>query len=169
MIIFRPLSKADIPNIIRWLRQDHVLDVWDSAQNASDDQLRDKYVARLSDNTIETYIIVIDDIDVGLIQTYVVENIDDFSVLRDQAMGCDLFIGEPDYINKGYGTKLLRQFVKDYIFNHPNIEYACIDPEVANERAIAAYEKVGFRPFRVSYDSHSELLTMYLKLHREEY
>lgn len=169
MITFRPLHREDISNIIYWLRQEHVLDVWDSAQNASDDQLYDKYIARLSDNSIETYIIVIDEVDVGLIQTYIVENIDDFSVEKDKAMGCDLFIGDPNYINKGYGTRLLRQFVRDYIFIHPEIEIACIDPEVANERAIAAYQNVGFRPFRVSFDHHSELLTMYLKLHRSEF
>ena len=54
----------------------------------------------------------------------------------------DLFIGEEDYLNKGYGTKIVKQFEKK-IFDEFNAKTIYIDPSVTNKRAIRCYEKAG--------------------------
>lgn len=169
MINFRLFTEQDIENLVAWVFEPHVLDVWDSAQGVEKKLVQDKYEKRLYDDYIETYIITIDEIDVGMIQTYFIDNHSDFSLIDEFAKGIDLFIGDPDYINKGFGTQVLRQFITEHVFNDPHVEYACIDPEVHNEPAVRVYEKVGFHTINVAYSTHSLLLTCYMLLNRDEY
>lgn len=169
MIEFRKFTEEDIEKVVYWIFQPHVLDVWDSAQGVSKDVIEEKYKNRLDDDSIETYIITVDDIDIGLIQTYLIDNQADFGLLQETAKGIDLYIGNPDYVNKGYGTRVMNRFIKDHVFSDPNVLYACIDPELSNERAIRVYEKTGFTVQNVAYSSYSNLLTCYMILSRKKY
>ena len=58
-------------------------------------------------------------------------------------MGIDQFIGDENYINKGYGTEIIHLFVKK-LFNYPNIKKIITDVDPDNHRAIRCYQKVGF-------------------------
>jgi aminoglycoside 6'-N-acetyltransferase len=61
--------------------------------------------------------------------------------------GIDLFVGEPDMIERGYGSALIRAFVDGRLENGaPRI---VTDPDPANHRAISAYEKAGFERDRM--------------------
>lgn len=59
-----------------------------------------------------------------------------------QAITLDVFIGEPDYLDRGWGTALIKQFI-DRQF--PAVTDVLIDPEATNTRAIHVYQKLGFR------------------------
>ncbi len=55
----------------------------------------------------------------------------------------DIWIGEPDFLGKGYGTEMMhRAFVK--CFAAPNVTAILIDPLEANTRARRFYERLGF-------------------------
>jgi RimJ/RimL family protein N-acetyltransferase len=168
MIQFRSFTEEDIQQVVSWIYKSHVLDVWDSAQGVQSDVVEEKYMTRINSDVIDTYIIVINGVDVGLIQTYYIESHQDFGLTNEVAKGIDLFIGETDYINKGYGTRILKLFLQQYIFHQPEVQCACIDPELYNERAIRTYEKVGFKTVRVGYSEYSKLLTCYMLLKRSE-
>ncbi len=62
--------------------------------------------------------------------------------------GIDLYIGDAEYLGKGYGTALLRQFIKKIIQDQKElglpIKQLVIAPEIANNAAIKTYLKVGF-------------------------
>ena len=163
-VLFRRLKKDDFSNILRWIREPEVLDVWDSAQNQTNEDIIHKYEERLSDKEIDTYVIICDNTDIGIIQTYYVQNLSDFGLSNTKAAGIDLYIGEPNFRNKGIGTQVITTFIQGVILVEKDIEYICIDPEVSNERAIRAYEKVGFKRYNVKYDSYSDLLTLYMKM-----
>lgn len=169
MIAFREMKESDIPTLIRWIREPHVIDVWDSAQGISDEIVYDKYIKRLENQEIETYIILYNKKPIGLIQTYLVDNYLDFYIGPNQAKGIDMYIGNPDFVNKGIGTSMLVEFIKLYVFHQESIEFACIDPEIANERAIHVYEKVGFEAINARFDNHSKLLTCYMILKRNNF
>ena len=59
----------------------------------------------------------------------------------------DLFLGEP-YQGRGLGSEAL-WLVADWLVRERGHHRLTIDPAAANERAIAAYAKVGFRPVGV--------------------
>jgi aminoglycoside 6'-N-acetyltransferase len=61
--------------------------------------------------------------------------------------GIDLFIGEPDMIERGHGSAFIRRFVDDRLAEGaPRI---VTDPDPANARAVRAYENAGFEKDRM--------------------
>jgi len=59
-------------------------------------------------------------------------------------VGIDQFIGEEKYINRGYGTQMIQQFIKK-LFENPSIRKIITDVAPNNLRAINCYKKVGFK------------------------
>ena len=57
-----------------------------------------------------------------------------------------VFIGEADYRSKGYGAEAIRLLV-DYGFKWLNLYNIGLGVHANNPRAIACYEKVGFREY----------------------
>jgi aminoglycoside 6'-N-acetyltransferase len=57
--------------------------------------------------------------------------------------GIDIFLSEA-YQNQGYGSEAIRVLAR-YLFGERGHHRLTIDPALANERAIRAYERVGFR------------------------
>ena len=56
-----------------------------------------------------------------------------------------IFIGDKDYLGKGYGTEAM-QLLLDFGFNIRNYHSLRLRVRSFNKRAIACYEKCGFKP-----------------------
>ena len=56
-----------------------------------------------------------------------------------------IFIGDKDYLGKGYGTEAM-QLLLDFGFNIRNYHSLQLRVRSFNKRAIACYEKCGFKP-----------------------
>lgn len=63
---------------------------------------------------------------------------------RPHALGADQFIGLPERLGQGLGTRMLRAFLA-FLFEDPRVTSVQVDPSPENARAIAAYRKAGFR------------------------
>jgi aminoglycoside 6'-N-acetyltransferase len=61
--------------------------------------------------------------------------------------GIDQFIGEPDMIDQGRGSALIRSFVDELL--RARAPRVLTDPDPANARAVRAYEKAGFASVRL--------------------
>ena len=135
-------SKEDVELFCKWVQEPHVNEFWRLTYK----EARDKIMPRIkSDSLVKVFFILFDNKPIGYIQYYDAVKADKF--WKDElpgTYGVDLFIGEKDYINKGYGTKIVREFCS-FLFNS---ETDCIriivDPYVRNKRAIRCYEKAGF-------------------------
>ncbi|GAB08803.1 hypothetical protein GOARA_021_00400 [Gordonia araii NBRC 100433] len=57
----------------------------------------------------------------------------------------DIWIGETDALNHGYGTQMMTQVI-DEAFADPAIEAIIIDPLNSNTDAHRFYQRLGFRP-----------------------
>jgi len=55
----------------------------------------------------------------------------------------DLWIGEPEYLGKGYGTRMM-ELALARCFADPSVHAVIIDPLASNARAIRFYERLGF-------------------------
>ena len=71
----------------------------------------------------------------------------------------DLFIGEEDYLDKGYGTDIVKAFAV-YIFENFPATTIFIDPAITNTRAIRCYEKAGFKKVRDEFDGVTQCVVM---------
>lgn len=69
----------------------------------------------------------------------------DYLEYDDSVVSVDLFIGDIDFMGKGFGSLMLSEFIKSVIFADPSVTTCVIGPEPSNKRAIRAYGKVGFK------------------------
>ena len=153
-------SLMDYTLMSTWLTDHAVLKYYEGRDNPYNlEKVKEKFGPRIRvDNYVIPCIIEYENLPVGYIQYYRAdaENpIMDEPSVRENLIGeyqnpyaMDLFIGEPDYWNKGIGTAVVRLLV-DYLLKNDIADIIFIDPQTWNKRAIRCYEKCGFKPITV--------------------
>ena len=137
---FRPVTAADMPLLATWLAEPHVARWWGEAGQGLS-EIKD----HMTSATVKPFVILMDDEPIGYMQSYDIHAEDDHPY-RDQpvgTIGIDLSIGEPELIGKGHGPRIIDAFV-ERLFAEGALRVV-IDPDPANEAAIRAYTKAGFR------------------------
>jgi len=137
---FRPMTRADLPLVQRWLETPHVSEWWGDPE---------EQLARVTEDLVEPamdqFIVAVADRPFGYVQSFELVAWPE-PAFGEQPRGTrtvDQFIGEPDMIDRGHGSAFLRVFIEGLIAaGAPRV---ITDPDPANVRAIRAYEKAGFR------------------------
>lgn len=168
MISLKKMTVKDIDMVYNWLKKPHVQEVWTNTPSLYDDIYK-KYSERISGNKIFTYIMIVNGKEIGLIQTYITEDLKPY-LINDKSMGIDLFIGEENYLGKGYGPLFIRKLVEDVCFINEDVMYINIDPDENNGRAIKAYKKVGFKHVNTALcNDCGEHNNYYMLMSREDF
>ncbi len=166
---FRPLQLVHFPLLLKWINTKHVSRWWRENREWSLDDVIQKYetycegykVTGNSTKPIHAFIIEVHSQPIGFIQYY---NANDFprengplpQDLSENLAALDLFIGEPEFIGKGFGPLIIEAFLNDPV---KLMFKACfVDPDCANKQAIRAYEKTGFQ--RISSVSNGKIMWM---------
>jgi aminoglycoside 6'-N-acetyltransferase len=152
---FRPVVAADLPMLGAWLDRPHVAEWWDDA----DDKLAEIREA-MADPSTQPFIVELDGRPIGYLQCYDPHR-EEGHPYRDQpkgTLGIDQFIGEPELVGAGHGSRLIAAFAEG-LFRR-GVPRIIIDPDPANGRAIRAYEKAGFRPFDSRTSIYGDALMM---------
>ena len=138
LYVFRPMTTADLPLIRRWLALPHVVEWWGDPEEQFALVSGD-----LDEPAMDQFIVSIDGGPFAYIQCYdLTEWNSGFGAHPLGTRGINKFIGEPDMIERGHGSGLIRAFVEDRLQGGaPRI---VTDPDPANGRAVRAYEKAGF-------------------------
>jgi len=165
MITFRKVMESDFLCMYQWLQLPHVKKYWYANDNFSFEETCEKYRLRLNDDLHDMYIIQYDSLDIGFIQSYLIENSLPFKI-DEPMVGVDLYIGEVAYFHKNHGKDILKTYIKEYVFNNNEINYVGIDPEIGNRDAIKAYKKAGFHHVNTEYSSEMKKMTYYMTLKR---
>lgn len=142
-ISFELFREEHISILQKWLKQPHVAEFWQETTDEA--ELRKKYLNDLEARGVAAYVIKIDDRLIGYIQSYEAQKVGGglWPDAQPGTYGIDQFIGEPDFINQGWGTKIIQEFVNRLYLKHKVTE-VITDPELKNARAIRCYEKIGF-------------------------
>ncbi|MGB3327737.1 MAG: GNAT family N-acetyltransferase [Thermomicrobiales bacterium] len=150
-VSFRPLADADMRTMLRWLADPDVAP-WYGEGDLTLVNIEARYAAIVggTDST-RGFIIRIDDEDAGYIQTYWLTDEPGYarqlnlSAPYDSGTtGTDLFLGEPAFRNRGWGTPVLVAFHQQVIFGEMDARAAIIAPEPGNMRAVKTYARAGF-------------------------
>ena len=155
-ITFKEFAFEDVPLYYEWAEKKHVNEVW----FLEGYQPKEYILKKIEKNGIESpFVILIDEKPIGYIQYWDVhardiiekDKRDYFTGSPAGTYGIDLFIGEEEYLGKGYGSKILRQF-SQLLFEKYGALKLVVDPMASNKKAIRSYEKAGFNFSRMSYE-----------------
>jgi aminoglycoside 6'-N-acetyltransferase len=152
---FRPVTPEDLSLISVWLGRRHVAEWWDDGEGGLA-EIRQA----LTDPATRPQIVALDDRPIGYIQSYD-PHLEEGHPYQDQpqgTLGIDQFIGEPDLVGLGHGSRFIAAFV-DGLFRQ-GAARVVTDPHPANDRAIRAYQKAGFRSFDTRHSVYGDVLLM---------
>lgn len=136
-LLLRPASEGDLPSLLRILRQPEVARHW----SPPDDDF-DQYELLSGDDAggverATTFVISLNEETIGWIAAWE-------KLHRDyRHAGVDLFLAT-QHQGQGLGPEAIR-LVCRWLFEVRGHHRITIDPAAENRRAIAAYEKVGFK------------------------
>ena len=148
-IDFRPLAKADLPLLKRWLEEPHVRDWW----GEPDEELALIRAMVEGEDSTRPYMIQFEGHPIGYAQYWQVGELqtDDWTedhpwlaVFPADAVGMDICIGDDRFVAKGVGPAVIRAFVRR--LQAGGLATIIADPDPENSRAVRAFEKAGFRP-----------------------
>lgn len=167
-ISLRLLNEQDKNLLLKWLTDERVLNFWEGKSAVFDlDRITEDFYGEENVEVIRT-IIEYQGQAIGYLQMYKLDNeaLEEYSYqsINKVIYGVDQFIGEPEYWNKGIGTKFMR-LVLQYLTNEKGAEIVILDPHADNPRAIRCYEKVGFKKikFLPKHELHDgEMVDCYL-------
>ncbi len=148
-ITFKKLELTDLPLLHKWLNSAHVHEFYDKDKENTIEAVEKRYAPKIKgEKPTDCYFVLYENKPVGYIQKYFVndwQELGDFLDYDETVVSIDLFIGDPDFMGKGFGSVMISEFLNKVVFADPSITTCMIGPEPSNKRAIKAYQKVGFR------------------------
>jgi aminoglycoside 6'-N-acetyltransferase len=147
--------------VVRWRNQPHVAEWWSTDEDPSPttfDRVVEGYGPRAEDGAWAIgCIITTGDRAVGYIQFYpwseVADEAREVGIPHvDGSFGLDVFIGEPDVVDHGIGSRAVA-LVARYLFDDRGATAVALLTSIDNVRAQRAYERAGFRKVRRTLDT----------------
>jgi RimJ/RimL family protein N-acetyltransferase len=149
---FRELNLSDIPLITNWFNMPHVKQFYSLRDWSEEEVLKKLQPYILGEKSVYPFMVLASNVPIAYVQYY---RVTDFpwpnqdlleSIIKDGA-GMDLFIGKPEFLGKGYGHQIIRQFLNEIIW--PIFSYCVVDPDIKNTIAIKCYKKLGFKEHKI--------------------
>ena len=158
-IAFRQIEEDDLLLLFKWLSRPHVKK-WYAPEPTSFAEVAAKYRPRTEDaSPVKAFIITVGGTDAGYIQAY---SIDEFPEYERQlqcekgVVGLDLLLGDEWNTRRGLGSFVIRRFVDDMLFGHYGAVACVAGPNEGDRGSIRAFEKAGFRRWKVVVNEHGE-------------
>lgn len=145
-VTLRPATTADLPSLVRWNREPHVIAATGDDRSAAD-QERDwlgEWFPPLH-GWIELLIAEVDGRPVGVMEC--VDPAEDethyWGPMPSGLRAIDIWIGDEADLGKGYGHAMMQQML-ERCFAAPEVVAVLVDPLVSNTRVHRFYERLGF-------------------------
>jgi len=169
-ISFKKLEQGDLPLLFKWRNQAFV-SAWYKPAMPTMKEIEKTYLPRIKGEELTfCYIAEIDQIPAAFIQAYQMNDYPCYKKAigyQDNAISLDLFIGEEDYLHKGYGKLIISNFLKEVAFKKFALKKCIIAPDPKNTAAIRAYEKVGFKYLKTVRNEEDGEFEYIMELDRE--
>jgi aminoglycoside 6'-N-acetyltransferase len=141
----RPMTEGDLPDVTRWINLPHVATWWD--QHRSPAQVAAYYTPGIrGKDAVRYWIWEVNGRSVGFCQDYRIADHPGFALVcgRPDAIGFDYVIGEPAFLDRGLGTKLLWVFLRDLVVPaYTSVSELFAAPDHRNARSLRVLEKLG--------------------------
>ncbi|RJQ13771.1 N-acetyltransferase [Candidatus Parcubacteria bacterium] len=139
-VILRPLSKADIPTLLRWINDpevnQYVATYWPVME-----QREEKWLESLAKEDNDSHVVFGIETHEGVFIGTMGFN---FIQWKDRVAVTGALIGEKEYWGKGYGTDA-KMILLEYAFNTLNMHKVCSAAIAFNERSIRYSLRCGYK------------------------
>jgi RimJ/RimL family protein N-acetyltransferase len=144
LISFLPLAPSHIELLQRWLKQPHVKAHWAESENTA--VLKDKFLTQLPARGVHAFVFEVGGEPIGFIQYYEAYRMGGgwWPEAMPGTFGIDLLIGDEKQVGRGLGPSLIKNFLS-FVCGRESVREFIVDPDIANSRAIRAFEKAGFQ------------------------
>jgi aminoglycoside 6'-N-acetyltransferase len=146
----RRLTEKDAYLLVEWLSNPLVLQYYEGRDRPQDIEMVRASFYQDDDET--RCIVEYDSQAIGYIQFYALDaegkSKYGYTDVKERMYGIDQFIGKTNYWNLGIGKLLVGSMV-DYLIHFLDAGKIVMDPQTWNARAIACYEKCGFKKVKL--------------------
>ena len=144
---FRRLTDDDLPALVGWTSAEHARPWFDDEPRSVEDARRSYARELLGASQTQMWVVELAGLAIGYLQDYPVSAYDDYAVrVKDpQAVAFDFLIGDPQFVGKGVGVRMIRAFCAEVLCrDHPDAPRFVASPDVRNARSIRTLERAGF-------------------------
>ena len=145
----RPMTRGDLRDLSRWRGAPHVDRWWHSDGPADLAAVTARYGADVDGTTpTSLWVLEVNGRSVGFLQEYLLADYPEYAQLTPDpgAVGCDYAIGEPAWIGRGIGTRMLWSWALAVRERRPHVRHAFAAPDHRNGASLRALAKAGFAP-----------------------
>lgn len=146
-VTLRAMTRGDLPDVVRWRQRDHVRRWWGSGGEPTRDSVEAKYGPRLDGSTpTRMWIVELNGRSLGFVQDYRIGDYPEYAVLGPdpQAIGVDYLIGDPAWVGRGIGVRMLWGWAQRARRRFPDAATFFAAPDHRNLASLRVLAKSGF-------------------------
>ncbi len=144
----RPMTRADLADLLRWRQAPHVARWFAERRPVTLEMLETRYGPQLdaAAPTTRMFVVTVDAAPVGFLQDYRISDHPEFAVLTPDpdAIGVDYSIGDPAWVGRGVGIRMLRRWFEVARADYPDATTYFAAPDHRNVASRRLLLKAGF-------------------------
>lgn len=146
-VAIRAATRGDLPDLLRWRQAEHVRRWWEPHGEPTIESVTERYGPRIDGVTpTRMWVAEVNGRSVGFVQDYRLADYPDYVVLcpDPEAVGVDYAIGEPAWVGRGLGPRILWTWMVRSRHRFPDVPSYFAAPDHRNERSLRVLDKAGF-------------------------
>ncbi|MER7605491.1 GNAT family N-acetyltransferase [Nocardioides sp. NPDC127503] len=147
VVALRPMTRGDLPHLIRWLNAEHVHRWYAVDGEPTPDWVKENYGPDIDGKTPVTFwVIEVNGRSIGFCQDYRISEQPDYALLTPdpEAIGFDYAIGEPAFVGRGIGPRMAWVWLTSIPRRYPGATACFAAPDHRNAASLRMLAKVGF-------------------------
>jgi aminoglycoside 6'-N-acetyltransferase len=147
VVTLRAMTRGDLADVVRWRRSEHVRRWWAGDGEPTPAAVEGRYGPRIDGLTpTRMWVVEVNGRSTGFVQDYRIGDYPEYAVLGPDpgAIGVDYLIGEPAWVGRGIGVRMLWAWAQRARRRFPEAATFFAAPDHRNQASLRVLAKTGF-------------------------